>query len=125
MENNKFENEHIIFELRDGILYGRYKVKELDLEIAQSATAFRKEVLQGRKLPAVADISTIKHVSKEGRQFISSPQAGEDMTALAVILNNPVTRMMGNFFMKFNQPEYPFRFFSNIEEATLWIKKFM
>lgn len=124
MENQSFENDCIHFELRDGILFGRYKVFKLDLATAQSATAFRKQVLQGRKMPAVADISSIKHVDKKTRQYVSSPQAGEDLTALAVIINNPVTRMMGNFFVKFHQPEYPFRFFTNVEEATEWIKKF-
>ncbi len=33
--------------------------------------------------------------------------------------------MMGNFFLKFHQPEYPFRFFTSQEQATLWIKEFV
>lgn len=124
MENQRFENDYITFELRDGILFGRYKVKKLDLAVAKSATAFRKEILAGQVMPAVADISAIKHVDKDARQFISSPQAGEDLSALAVIINNPVTRMIGNFFLKFHQPAYPFRLFTSVEDATQWIKKF-
>lgn len=123
MENQRFENEYISFELRDGILFGRYKVKKLDLAVAKSATEFRIEVMAGKVMPAVADISTIKHVDKEARQFLSSPRAGEGLSALAVIIYNPVTRMIGNFFFKFHQPEYPFRLFTNVEEATRWIKK--
>lgn len=124
MENQSFENDFISFELRDGILFGRYKVTRLDLKAAESATEFRIEVMKGEKTPAVADISTIKHVDKASFRFLSSPRAGEGLSALGIIISNPVTRMVGNFFVKFHQPEYPFRFFTNVEEATEWIKKF-
>ena len=123
MESQSFENEYVSFELRDGILFGRYKVKKLDFAVVKSATAFRKKVMQGRDVPAIADISIVKQVDKAARQFLSSPEAGENLSALAVIIDNPVTRIMGNFFIKFNQPEYPLRFFANVEEAMQWIRK--
>lgn len=124
MENQIFENDHIRLEIQDDILFAHYKVMKLDLVAAKSATEFRKKVLNGKKIAVIVYISSVKHVDKAARQYISSPQAGEDLHALGVILNNPVTRMMGNFFLKFHQPEYPFRFFSNTEEAMQWIKKF-
>ena len=123
MERQSFENEYVSFELREGILFGRYKVKKLDFAVVKSATAFRKKMMQGREIPAIADISIVKQVDKEARQFLSSPEAGENISALAVIIDNPVTRIVGNFFIKFNQPAYPLRFFPNVEEAMMWIRK--
>lgn len=123
MEVQHFENEYVSFELRDGILFGRYKVTKLNLAIAQSGTAFRIEVMEGKKVPAVADISVIKEIDKDARQFISSPEAGKDLSALAIIIKNPVSRIIWNFQVKFNPPEYLLRFFSNEEEAIQWIKK--
>ncbi len=119
------ENDLVSFELKDGILYGKYKVAEIDIETAKIATVFRRQITGDMAIPSIADISLVKTVSKEAREFISSPQAGEDLSALAVIMNNPVARTMGNFFLKFHQPKYPFRFFTDIDEATTWIKQYV
>ena len=123
MENQVFENDYVSLQFHNGILYAKYKVSIIDLPTAKIATAFRREVTGGKKIPAVADISRVKHVDKSTRTFFASVEAGEDLTALAVILSNPVTRMMGNFFLKFHQPEYPFRFFTNLEQAMAWIEE--
>lgn len=119
------ENDIVLFELRNEILYGRYKISNLDLAAAKAATAFRMQITQGKRMPAMADISNVKNIDKATRHYFSSPQAGEDLAALAVIINNPVTRTIGNFFLKFHQPEYPCRLFTSIDEATLWIKQFV
>lgn len=118
------ENDIVLFELRNDILYGRYKISNLDLATAKAATAFRMQITQGKRMPAMADISNVKNIDKATRQYFSSPQAGEDLSALAVIINNPVTRTIGNFFLKFHKPEYPCRLFTSIDEASLWIKQF-
>lgn len=110
MNTLKYQNDVVEFDIVDGILFGRYKVSRIDLDAAQKATTFRKEITQGMKYPSIAYISTVKEVTKESREYFSS-DAGDDLLALAVIVNNPVTRIMGNFFLKFHQPKYPFRFF--------------
>lgn len=122
-EIQRFENEFLCFEFRDGILFGRYKVNKMDLEMARAGTAYRIKVMQGKKVPAVADISSIKHIDKDAREFITSSEGGKDLAALAVVIKNPVNRILSSFLMKFNPPEYPFRFFNNVEEATQWIKE--
>ncbi|MEM8965336.1 MAG: hypothetical protein AAGE93_02890 [Bacteroidota bacterium] len=124
MKEQIYENEYITFQFHNGVLHGKYKTPTITLDIAKSATDFRREITRGKKIPAIADISSVKHVDKATRTFFSSSEAGGDLTALAVILNNPVTRMMGNFFVKFYRPEYPFKFFTNLTEATEWIEEF-
>ncbi len=125
MENPSFENEAVLFELREGILYGQYKVAEIDLATAKEATLIRQKVIGDRTVPSIADISMVKRVPKETREYFSSSQAGEDLSAIAVVISNPVTRTMGNFFLKFHQPKYPFKLFTNLDEATVWIKQFV
>ena len=124
MENRVYENDYVSLQFRNGILFATYKVSTIDLTIAKIATAYRQQVTGGRKIFAVADISCVKHVDKSTRSFFASEEAGRDLIALAVIISNPVTRTMGNFFLKFHHPEYPFRFFTEMEHATAWIQEF-
>ena len=125
MKNPSFENDTVLFELKDGILYGQYKVTEIDLATAQEATQLRQQIVGDRTVPSIADISMVKRVPRETREYFSSPQAGQDLSAIAVVISNPVTRTMGNFFLKFHQPKYPFKLFTDLTEATVWIKQFV
>lgn len=121
---NSYENQIIKIEIEDGILYGTYLSEKLDLEGAIKATEFRREVSKGRVLPALVDVSQFKSVSREARTYFAK-EAGEDLKALAVLVKNPVTRMMVNFFMKFNNPQYPIRFFTSEHEAYSWLLQFV
>jgi hypothetical protein len=116
------ENKIISLKVEDNILLGTYLVGKVDLEVAQDATAFRKQVCGGQVYPGLVDISLVKEVTKEARKYFSSQEAGEGMSALAVVIDNPVSKMMANFFLRFNRPSYPFRFFSNYQEAKTWLK---
>ncbi|MGB3586269.1 MAG: hypothetical protein WBA23_07010 [Tunicatimonas sp.] len=124
MENQVYENDFISIQFCNGVLHAQYKVAIINLAIAEEATAYRLDITEGRKIASIVDISNVKHVDKDARTFFASSKAGKDLLALAVVLNNPVTRMMGNFFVKFYRPEYPFRFFTNSTEATEWIVSF-
>ncbi len=124
MTTEKYENDFLRVEIRDGILYGTYLVESLDLEGAIAATEFRKKISGERVFPALVDVSSFKQVSREARSYFAK-EAGEDMKAIAVLVKNPVTRMMVNFFMKFNSPGYPIRFFTAKHEANTWLSQFV
>lgn len=123
MVTKEFHNDVISFQIKDGILFGEYLVEKVDLDAATKATLFRKDVANGRAFPAFADLSKVKDVSREARTYFSQ-EAGEDVKAIALLINNPVTRMMANFFVKFNMPSYPLKFFTNKREAVQWLVQF-
>lgn len=123
MDTHQFANDIIDFSIDNGVLYGKYKVSRIDLDAAKLATDFRNKITQGKKLPSIANISIVKEVPKETREYFSQ-EAGDNLTALAVIISNPVTRIMGNFFLKFHQPNYPFKLFKDYNSAIQWINNY-
>ena len=54
----------------------------------------------------------------------SSLEATKYLTAAALIIANPVSRIIGNFFMGLNKTAFPFQLFTNQEEALKWLKSF-
>ncbi len=123
MKNYNFQNDIVQFDIQEGILFGTYKVSRIDLEAAKKATYFRKQITLGKKFPSIADVSSVKEVTIESREYFSG-EAGDDLSALAVIVSNPVTKMLANFFLKFHHPKYPFKFFSDTSSAVLWISDY-
>lgn len=124
MATENHSNGVVSIHISDGIVFGNYLVEKVDLEDAVSATEFRKKITGNRAYPAYADLSGVKEVSREARSYFSN-EAGEDLKAIALIIRNPVTRMMANFFMKFNKPRYPIRFFTTDQDAVQWLKQYV
>jgi hypothetical protein len=111
----------------DGILYQDYAPgtelthKDSLKELMVYRTYFCKEV----KRPIVVDITNIKRVSKESRDIYSSEEMGGLISAAALIVGNPVSRIMGNFYMGINKTKMPVRMFTRTGDARKWLKDFL
>lgn len=111
-------------EIKEGMIYAKFKQEQISRELAQKIVDLRLSFVDGQTLPAIVDGSVVKHLTKEAREVLSSERASQHIAALAVIVRNPVTRAIANFFLKFQQPSYPFRLFTDPEKAKQWLKKY-
>ncbi|HKY34964.1 MAG TPA: STAS/SEC14 domain-containing protein [Polyangiaceae bacterium] len=69
----------------------------------------------------IADIRTLRGVSLGLRTHMSSERAGRYMARVALVADNPLTRTLGNFFMRLNRPPFPLRIFDGEDEALRWL----
>jgi hypothetical protein len=55
--------------------------------------------------------------------------ASSDMRKLRVadafVIDSLAQRILGNFYLKFNKPQFPTRFFNSKEEALKWLEAFV
>ncbi len=111
----------------DGILYQDYPpgtelgIEDSLNELMVYQTTFCKET----KRPIVVNITNIKRVSKESRDIYSSEEMGGLISAAALIVGNPVSRIMGNFYMGISKTKMPVRMFTRTYEAKKWLKDFL
>ncbi len=75
--------------------------------------------------PILADLRTMKSITREGRQYAASEEAGHHITAVAMLIKSPLSKMIGNFWMRTSQPRYPTRLFTSEKEALKWLKSFL
>jgi hypothetical protein len=71
--------------------------------------------------PLLADIRTLRGVSLGVRTHMSSERAGRYLSRVALVADSPLTRTIGNFFMRLNRPPFPVRIFDAEEEALRWL----
>jgi hypothetical protein len=69
----------------------------------------------------LADIRTLRGVSLGVRTHMSSERAGRYLSRVALLADSPLTRTIGNFFMRLNRPPFPVRIFDAEEEALRWL----
>lgn len=63
-------------------------------------------------------------VDREAREFTASQEAAQVIRAFAVLVDSPVGKVFGNFWMGFNKPSYPTRLFTNEQAAVDWLLQF-
>jgi hypothetical protein len=109
-----------------GILIQTYEDNiELTYNDAHEDCDLYTEICKSGKRPVLVDIRNIKSVERKARVYYASDEMSKYVAAAALIISNPVSRVIGNFYMGLNKTVFPFRLFTNQEEAINWLKSFL
>jgi hypothetical protein len=118
------ENEFAKFWIEDGILYFVYKQGiKMNLEAAKRIVADRLKVQKGVSFPVFCDMKGVKDSDKPGRDYLAK-EGSELVTAVAVMIDSPVTRIMLNFYLNINGPITPTRMFTEKDKALEYLATF-
>ncbi|MBA0884158.1 DUF7793 family protein [Flavobacterium undicola] len=121
MEENSVKNEYIKFWFENGILISRFQEGvELDLVKIKELIRIREEISRGEMQYWLYDITNLKSVSKEVRDY--ADRYGQDyLNGVAVLVNSHITKFMFNTYLKLNKPKVLFQVFANKEKAVEWL----
>ena len=71
--------------------------------------------------PILVELDNLKKVSKESRGIYSSNKTVEYFSGAALLVGNPVSRIIGNFYLGINKTSMPVRMFTKRNEALAWL----
>jgi len=109
-----FESPDLLYLIiRTGEVLTVDESNEIALWMKQHTTA-KYKVLTAPKINA--------DIEPEVRNYLVQPQRAERVSADALVINNLPHRLLADFYLKFNRPDIPTRFFSSEEEAREWLK---
>jgi hypothetical protein len=95
------------------------------LEDAKKVVNAHNILANGIKIAVVADLRDITTgADREARKYYVQEESAQFKLAMAMLVNSPVQRMLGNLFMRLNKPPYPTRLFKLEKEALTWLKEF-
>jgi hypothetical protein len=97
------------------------KAIKIELEHAIEMVGTRKKATNNTPRLVIMDGTNITNVSKEARDYLSSEEATEGIIAGAFLVDSPLTKILGNFFLKISKPNKPSKLFTNREEAIEWL----
>ena len=93
-------------------------------ESKETLAAYQK-VSQGQPRPLLTDIRNVKSVDRASRVYAADQEFSSTVSAAAILVASPVSRMVGNFFLGVNRPPYPTRLFTSEAKAIEWLKEFL
>jgi hypothetical protein len=108
----------------DGTLVLRFHGgSRLDAALTSEVMRAHVEVAGGRPRPVLADVRGLVSVDRASRQLAASPDVTAATACMAIIVGNPVTRTLGNFFIRVTTPSYPTRLFADERLARQWLRE--
>ena len=98
---------------------------EWTLEDTQQVIAFGIQVGQGTKRPVLVDARQLKTWNRQTQTQFADEEAAKHTSALALLVNPSVNKMIGILFMAISRPPYPVRMFESEAKAVEWLKGFL
>lgn len=74
------------------------------------------------KIRLIVDMIGVKQVDKDARKSLSDKHSEERIEAMAILVRDPISRMIGNFLIGLNKPTVPLKLFSDFDSARNWIE---
>jgi len=109
------------FDPRGFILSRVAPLAEIDLEQAKENTKYVRELSGDNVYPILVDIRKIRSISKEARDHFAMRGRKPGVTAIAMLVSSPLSRIIGNFFLGLNQPVVPTKMFTDRDMAEQWV----
>ena len=123
MENEEIVTQTGKFRLgEDGIIRGVIvSTEEHNLTHAKENSEVVMRVSNGKKYPLFIDISRCKSITRDARTHYARKQVGEGVSAIALLIDSPVSKVIGNMFLGFSKPKHPLKLFNSEPNAIEWL----
>ena len=82
--------------------------------------------LQGAgKKPTLVDMRKIKNSTREARDFSAGKEYDQALSAVAILENTVIGKILRNLFINFSKPIYPTKLFTSEDAAIDWLKDYL
>ncbi|RDC63221.1 hypothetical protein AHMF7616_01822 [Adhaeribacter pallidiroseus] len=95
----------------------------MDIAVAIRTVKDRLNFFENQAYPCLFDITEVRQTTKEARDFMAN-EGNNLVLASAMIVTNPMLKMMANFYVMVNRPKNPTKLFTDRESALEWLNQF-
>lgn len=97
---------------------------KVDLELAMEIVMKRLRFVQNQKHYLLIDLSNVKGVTSDAKEYLQRPDAGlKDILAAAFVGANPLAHLISKIFIK-TPKDFPAKFFQNRVSAFRWVQEY-
>lgn len=129
MKANHVESEYSSTWLEDGVICQVIKphLNAFNLTVAKELVADRLKTCESKEgitHPVILVFSNMVSIDKETREYYSQKEPFRYLSAIAIIMDNYVARLICNLVYAINKPPIPMAFFNDKSKALKWLEKY-
>lgn len=94
---------------------------ELDVDGARANVAAIAALGGGSRRRLLVDMRGMRSQTREAREYLTGPEAERAALAVALLVGSPVSRVLGNFFLRLGAHRVPTSLFGNEHDALAWL----
>jgi hypothetical protein len=91
------------------------------IDDSREGTEAIRRLSGGRPARRMSLLDGLKGATPEARAWGERAPFTELVTAHAMVVSSPVTRVLASFFLAFNRPPIPTKIFADREDAKAWL----
>jgi hypothetical protein len=80
------------------------------------------DIVNGQPLPLLCDLTNVVKMTQDCRKHFAGPEHARVFSRCALIVNSPISKIIGNFFLGAYKPLKPTRLFTKVVEGINWLK---
>jgi hypothetical protein len=123
MKSKTIENLATVSFGEDKILRLKFlKGSHIDVEEAHQCLKLSTDVTEKVLHADLVDTSEMAYMSRDAREIFAKEDRS-DVICMAIIINSKLQTMLGNMYMKFNNPKIHTKIFEGETEAVNWLKE--
>jgi len=125
MNKAPLKTEHVTFWIENGIIHTTYVPGLIvTFDIAKQIVEERIEYTSGLTYPGLANVNQAKKADYDAMKYWATADAYRCLSSLSVYSNNRLTNIFVNFWLKVDKPPKPSKFFTNIDDAYLFLQPY-
>lgn len=94
---------------------------EMDLEDAKGNVAVIFQIGGKQRNRVLVDMRGVRSQTREARQYFGGPEAAQATLAVGLLIGSPISRVLGNFFLRFGPHRVPTALFTDERAAIAWL----
>lgn len=92
-----------------------------ELRDAEEAIVAMREIGEGARVPVLVDMRGVLSQTREAREYFMQEDAARVSAAVALLVDSPLSRLLGNFFLLRGAHRVPTRLFTEEQAAVRWL----
>lgn len=109
--------------IQDDVLHIVFKIgAEVCIEGMKESKKARLLLQNDQRMKVLVDSRGLYNVTKEARAYAAEDRHAKLSIAMAIVSDSLPTKLLTNFFIKFNRPKTPTKMFTDKDKALKWLK---
>ncbi len=122
----EMETTYVQLRIKDSILIGTYKKDvRITLEVAREIVSTRLSFTRRTTMPTLILSEGVVTIDKAARDYLTSPEGTEGISACAIITRSRYSSFLGNLFLQLTRGALPVKMFKNMGKAEQWLHQYV
>ena len=97
---------------------------DVDITDIEGVLDAELSLLQEARGRVLVDSRPVRSMTRAAQRRTAEHEIAAHTAAVAILIDGPVSRMLGNFFLSVSRPAYPTRLFADEASALAWLETF-